>query len=85
MRFAAAGYKAIIVSVDVAALGTRLNEYRNDFKLPEAIRVVHLSDQSGILPAPREQMEWDPTVSWEESIEWLRSHTKLEIWLKGSL
>jgi (S)-2-hydroxy-acid oxidase len=31
----AAGYKAIWLSVDVPMLGRRLNEYRNDFTIPE--------------------------------------------------
>lgn len=31
----AAGYKAIFLSVDTPLLGRRLNEYRNNFVLPE--------------------------------------------------
>ena len=79
-----AGYKSIMVSVDVAALGVRLNEYRNDFKLPAGINNVLLSDSSGALPDDPDQLAWDATLTWEESIRWLRSHTQLEIWLKGS-
>lgn len=30
-----AGYKALFLSVDVPVLGKRLNEYRNDYQLPE--------------------------------------------------
>ena len=26
----------------------------------------------------------DPSAEWNELIPWLRQHTKLEIWLKGS-
>lgn len=73
-----------MVSVDVAALGVRLNEYRNDFKLPAGIKNVLLSDASGALPDDPDQLAWDATLTWEESIRWLRSHTQLEIWLKGS-
>lgn len=29
-----AGYKALLLSVDVPVLGHRLNEYRNDFRIP---------------------------------------------------
>ncbi|RSM02512.1 hypothetical protein CDV31_010876 [Fusarium ambrosium] len=36
-RAEAAGFKAIIVSVEVAALGLRLNEYHNNFKLPPGV------------------------------------------------
>lgn len=31
----AAGYKAIFLSVDTPCLGRRLNEYRNNFRLPD--------------------------------------------------
>lgn len=30
-----AGYKALFLSVDVPVLGKRLNEYRNDYQLPQ--------------------------------------------------
>ena len=32
--FTEAGYKALFLSVDVPVLGHRLNEYRNDFRIP---------------------------------------------------
>jgi (S)-2-hydroxy-acid oxidase len=32
---AEAGYKALFLSVDVPVLGKRLNEYRNEFRIPE--------------------------------------------------
>lgn len=35
MICSAAGYKAIFISVDVPVLGRRLNEFRNNFTLPE--------------------------------------------------
>lgn len=31
------GYRAIFMSVDVPVLGRRLNEYRNNFTLPEKL------------------------------------------------
>ena len=33
--YSEAGYKALFLSVDVPVLGKRLNEYRNDYQLPE--------------------------------------------------
>lgn len=38
----AAGYKAIFISVDVPALGRRLNEMRNNFKLPDTMQFPNL-------------------------------------------
>lgn len=35
MKRLEAGYKALFLSVDVPVLGKRLNEYRNEYKLPE--------------------------------------------------
>jgi isopentenyl diphosphate isomerase/L-lactate dehydrogenase-like FMN-dependent dehydrogenase len=35
MCSAEAGYKALFLSVDVPVLGKRLNEYRNEFRIPE--------------------------------------------------
>ncbi|RSL90063.1 hypothetical protein CEP51_000948 [Fusarium floridanum] len=83
-RAEAAGYKAVVVSCDVAALGLRLNEYRNNFKIPPSVAKVLLSDESGGLPDHGEHLEWDSSLTWEGCIEWLRNHTKMEIWLKGS-
>ncbi|KAI8665007.1 FMN hydroxy acid dehydrogenase domain-containing protein [Fusarium sp. Ph1] len=81
-RAEAAGFKAVIVSVDVAALGLRLNEYRNNFKLPPGVTNVLIADPTG---AQKKRPEWDPSITWEDSIKWLRQHTKMEIWLKGIL
>lgn len=25
----------------------------------------------------------DPTITWDETIPWLRQYTQMEIWLKG--
>lgn len=69
------------MSVDVSALGLRLNEYRNSFKMPSGITNVLIEDPNG---AQKKRPECDPSVTWEDSIEWLRQHTKMEIWLKGS-
>ena len=45
-----AGYKALFLSVDVPVLGKRLNEYRNDYQLPEDLSwpniLSHGSDKS---------------------------------------
>lgn len=39
----AAGYNAIIVTVDAPVLGRRLNEYRNSFEPPEGTSFPNLS------------------------------------------
>ncbi|KAG9838018.1 FMN-dependent dehydrogenase, partial [Aureobasidium melanogenum] len=75
-RAEAAGYKAIFLSVDVPVLGQRLNEHKNKFELPEGLRWPNLT-------AIGEGLEYDATIEWHTAIPWIRSQTKLEIWLKG--
>ncbi|CAD0081754.1 unnamed protein product [Aureobasidium vineae] len=75
-RAESAGYKAIFLSVDVPVLGQRLNEHKNKFELPEELRWPNLT-------AIGEGLEYDATIEWHTAIPWMRSQTKLEIWLKG--
>ena len=37
LTYSGAGYKALFLSVDVPVLGRRLNEFRNDFTLPDEL------------------------------------------------
>ncbi|THZ22683.1 FMN-dependent dehydrogenase [Aureobasidium pullulans] len=75
-KVASAGYKAIFLSVDVPVLGQRLNEHKNKFELPEGLEWPNLT-------AVGEGLEYDATIEWHTAIPWMRSQTKLEIWLKG--
>ncbi|KAF7596368.1 hypothetical protein BBP40_002112 [Aspergillus hancockii] len=74
------GYKALFLSVDVPYLGKRLNEYRNNYTLPEDMAWPNIlsngADHSN-------RTDYDPSLDWETTIPWLRKHTKLQIWLKG--
>ncbi|PYH67432.1 alpha-hydroxy acid oxidase [Aspergillus vadensis CBS 113365] len=74
-----AGYKALFLSVDVPVLGKRLNEYRNDYQLPEDLEYPNIlsngSDTS-------DRTDYG-CLDWDSAIPWLRKHTKLQIWLKG--
>lgn len=91
-----AGYKALFLSVDVPVLGKRLNEYRNDYTLPESMQWPNIlssgSDHSdrtdyGLFTVSRvydlSLLLTDPSLDWESTIPWLREHTSLPIWLKG--
>ncbi|WAO91640.1 FMN hydroxy acid dehydrogenase domain-containing protein [Fusarium falciforme] len=64
-RAEAARFKAIIISIDVTALGLRLNEYRNNFKLPPRVTNVLIADPT---EAQKKRPEWDPSITWEDSI-----------------
>ncbi|KAJ4263503.1 hypothetical protein NW762_006322 [Fusarium torreyae] len=88
-RAEATGCKAIFLSVDVPMLGRRLNEYRNNFVLPDDMAWPNLdSDGKSELSGSAEDLtqsrhDFDPSLDWDSAIPWLRSHTKLQLWIKG--
>lgn len=43
-----------------------------------------LADENGNIPIDAKHLEWDPSLTWQEGISWLRNNTKMDIWLKGS-
>lgn len=66
-EFAEAGYKAVFLSVDVPVLGKRLNEYRNEFRIPEDMSYPNIlssgadvSDRTnyGMISYGRMQIQW---------------------------
>ncbi|KAJ6108434.1 hypothetical protein N7523_009757 [Penicillium sp. IBT 18751x] len=75
-----AGYKALFLSVDVPVLGKRLNEYRNEFRIPEDMEYPNILSCGTDVS---DRTDYDPSLDWESAIPWLRKHTSLKIWLKG--
>ncbi|MFT3690100.1 alpha-hydroxy acid oxidase [Paenirhodobacter sp.] len=87
-RAEAAGFRALVVTVDAPVNGIRNMEARAGFHLPEGLRAVNLD---GLRPA---QVRTEPGRSgvflglmdaaprWED-IDWLRGQTRLPILLKG--
>lgn len=89
-RAETSGYQAIVVTVDAPVLGPRYRETRTKFELPPGAERANFR---GLKTAtggqrPSESTIYtavlDPRVTWKE-IEWLRSHTKLPMLLKGIL
>ncbi|KAJ4239340.1 hypothetical protein NW757_012860 [Fusarium falciforme] len=85
-RLDAAGYKAIFLSVDTPCLGRHLNEYRNNFTLPDRLEWPDLlsngRDELGSRednPGAPSKHDYDPSIDWNSTIPWLRKHTKMEI------
>src|SRR5450631_3214588 len=75
-----AGYRAIVLTVDAPRLGRRERDRRNNFTLPQALRIANIDETfiSGrSLPEPA-------MITWEH-VSWLRSMTSLPIILKGIL
>lgn len=93
-RAEAAGYTALVVTVDVPVVGRREEDLRNEFRLPpEALpqTLLQYADLEGLSRAEQastlaELVDrlFDPTLSWKD-LEWMRGITKLPILLKGVL
>lgn len=89
-RAQAAGYSALVLTVDTPLLGRRLADERNRFALPPGLTMANLVDvaltapQSGSALASYCAARHDATVTWRD-LEWLRAATTMPILLKGVL
>jgi 4-hydroxymandelate oxidase len=81
VRAAAAGYEAIVLTVDAPVQGTRDRERRLPLQRPAHIRAVNLPPEASL-----SEGSWQTCLSqaprWSD-LEWLLSHTPLPILLKG--
>lgn len=88
-RAEAAGCKAIFLTSDSPVLGVRYNEWRNDFRTPEGLGYPNLEATSSDIRNSTHDSKFatfnDDGHSWERDIPYLRSVTKMEIWVKGVL
>ncbi|RXG72330.1 Peroxisomal (S)-2-hydroxy-acid oxidase GLO1 [Armadillidium vulgare] len=87
-----AGYKALVVTIDLPAIGIRYNDHRNKFTLPSHLRMANFDE----IEFPEEVTKskggfleylasyFSSSLTWED-IEWLKSITTLPIVLKGIL
>ena len=87
-RAHAAGYTALVVTVDVPLLGRRERDFRNLFTLPEGVRFANFETMQN---DPGEEgsalTNWvstlqTPTLNWDD-LAWLRSLAPLPMILKG--
>ncbi|KAI1617297.1 FMN-dependent dehydrogenase [Exophiala viscosa] len=85
-RAEGAGYIALFLSVDVPVLGRRLNEFRNEFALPEGLDFPNiLSGGLKEFAEGENSHDYDASLEWADIIPWLRRNTNMQIWLKGIL
>ncbi|KAJ2555492.1 Hydroxyacid oxidase 1 [Coemansia sp. RSA 1933] len=98
-RAEAAGFKAIVLTVDTPVLGRRLVDMRNKYIPPPHLRLENFMDPAvanapGGYPPGVEYSEQetygavfgakgDQSLSWENGVQWLKSITSLPIVLKG--
>jgi 4-hydroxymandelate oxidase len=93
-RAAAAGYEALMITVDTPVLGRREGDLRHGFHLPPHLRPGNLTFNDAALLAGGQDARsalaaqfsasTDPSVSWRD-LSWLRSLSPLPIVLKGVL
>jgi 4-hydroxymandelate oxidase len=88
-RAHAAGYEALVVTVDTPVLGRRVRDERNAFTLPPGIEMANL-EGSGLPNALGSGLtshilsRHDDSVTWDD-LAWLRSLAPLPLALKGVL
>jgi len=92
-RAEAAGYEALVLTVDAPLLGRRERDARNRFELPEGLHAANLEDparrrldaapgESGLNRYFAEQL--DQSLTWD-GVAWLASISKLPVIVKGVL
>jgi len=89
-RAEAAGYDAIVMTVDAPLLGRRERDARNRFTLPEGLTAANLTGplarigsdglDSGLFQFFQSVL--DPGLTWDD-VEWLVSLTNLPVLVKG--
>ncbi|KAJ4983747.1 (S)-2-hydroxy-acid oxidase [Stagonosporopsis vannaccii] len=88
-RAEAAGCVAVFLTADSPVLGVRYNEHRNDFRTPEGLGFPMLEKTSEMIRKDTHDEGFvgfnSDSHSWAREIPWLRSVTKMQIWIKGVL
>jgi (S)-2-hydroxy-acid oxidase len=88
-RAEAAGCVAIFLTADSPVMGVRYNEWRNDFRTPVGLEFPMLERTSEMITAQTHDAGFlgfnSNSHSWASEIPWLRSKTRMEIWIKGIL
>jgi 4-hydroxymandelate oxidase len=81
-RAHAAGYGAIVLTVDLPVLGRRERDMRNAFTFPPGVVAVHLEDIDHATGTPAAVLDQDEGLSWKD-VPWLMSLSPLPLVLKG--
>jgi len=89
-RAAAAGYRALVLTVDVPLLGNRLRDLRNNFRLPTGLKPANAPPAGAArqreLAADvlAQAGQFDPSLT-PETIGWLAERSGLPVVVKGVL
>jgi 4-hydroxymandelate oxidase len=93
-RAAAAGFQALVLTVDVPQVGRRRRDLRNGFAVDPSVRAVNLDQElmastherrAGESGLARHALEsFDTSITWDD-LAWLRGTSELPLVLKGIL
>ena len=83
-RVAAAGYTALVLTVDAPLLGRRLRDVRNGYRLPPAMSLVNLGGDLAAELERADRARQDPAVT-PDDIDWLAELSGLPVVVKGVL
>ncbi len=86
-RAAAAGYAAIVLTVDLPVIGRRPREIAAGFALPPDLALVNhgaVGDDGAACPATLDDLTPDATLTFRD-LEWLRGVAPLPLVIKGIL
>lgn len=86
-RADAAGYRALVLTVDTPLLGRRLRDERNGFALPDGLTMENLVSSPAFAQGGSELAKYvssrhDASLSWKD-LGWIRERTRLPLVLKG--
>lgn len=86
-RAAEAGYRAVVLTVDLPVLGRRERDLRTGFEIPAEVPVpVFVAQAERAAAVSPDHINWvvDKALTWKD-LEWLRSVTSLPVVIKGIL
>jgi isopentenyl diphosphate isomerase/L-lactate dehydrogenase-like FMN-dependent dehydrogenase len=86
-RAEAAGFRAIVLTVDLPVLGRRERDLRTGFEIPPEVPVPvfsALAESTGAISPAAIHWSVDNSLTWKD-LEWLRSATSLPLLVKGVL
>ncbi|KAH8422287.1 alpha-hydroxy acid oxidase [Aspergillus melleus] len=88
-RAEASGCKAIFLTADSPILGVRYTEVKHDFRTPAGLSFPMIEWDSETIQNQTHDAGFvafnSDAHSWANEIPWLRSVTKMQIWIKGVL
>lgn len=83
------GCTAILLTADSPVLGVRYHEVKTDFRTPEGLEFPVLERTTEMIRSQTHDSGFtsfnSDAHSWAKEIPWLRSVSKMEIWIKGVL